>query len=66
VLDLLRRCVREFGQTVVMVTHDPAAACYADRVVFLADGRVAGQLTRPSPQAVLDRMATLDPALGSD
>jgi putative ABC transport system ATP-binding protein len=62
VLDLLRRCVREFGQTVVMVTHDPVAACYADRVVFLADGRIAGQLTRPSPQAVLDRMATLDAA----
>jgi putative ABC transport system ATP-binding protein len=66
VLDLLRRCVREFGQTVVMVTHDPVAACYADRVVFLADGRIAGQLTRPSPQAVLDRMASLDPALGSE
>ena len=64
VLDLLRRCVRVFGQTVVMVTHDPVAACYADRVVFLADGRVAGQLTRPSPQAVLDRMATLDTAYG--
>jgi len=66
VLDLLRRCVREFGQTVVMVTHDPAAACYADRVVFLADGRIAGRLDRPAPQAVLDRMAALDPALGRD
>jgi putative ABC transport system ATP-binding protein len=66
VLDLLRRCVREFGQTVVMVTHDPVAACYADRVVFLADGRIAGQLTGPSPQAVLDRMATLDSSLGSE
>jgi len=66
VLDLLRRCVREFGQTVVMVTHDPAAACYADRVVFLADGRIADRLERPSPQAVLDRMAALDPALGSE
>jgi putative ABC transport system ATP-binding protein len=64
VLDLLRRCVREFGQTVVMVTHDPVAACYADRVVFLADGRIAGQLARPSPQAVLDQMATLDTAYG--
>jgi putative ABC transport system ATP-binding protein len=66
VLDLLRRCVREFGQTIVMVTHDPVAACYADRVVFLADGRIAGRLDRPAPQAVLDRMAALDPALGSE
>ena len=66
VLSLLRRCVREFGQTVVMVTHDPAAACYADRVVFLADGRIAGWLDAPTPQAVLDRMAALDPSLGSE
>ena len=66
VLDLLRRCVREFGQTIVMVTHDPVAACYSGQVVFLADGRIAGRLDRPSPQAVLDRMAALDPALGSD
>ena len=66
VLDLLRRCVREFGQTVVMVTHDPVAACHADRVVFLADGRIAGQLARPSPQAVLDRIAALDPTLAPD
>ena len=64
VLDLLRRCVREFGQTVVMVTHDPAAACYADQVVFLADGRIADRLDQPAPQAVLDRMAALQP--GSD
>jgi putative ABC transport system ATP-binding protein len=62
VLDLLRRCVREFGQTIVMVTHDPVAASYADRVVFLADGRIAGELDRPTPQIVLDRMRTL----GSD
>jgi putative ABC transport system ATP-binding protein len=62
VLDLLRRCVREFGQTIVMVTHDPVAASYADRVVFLADGRIAGELGQPTPQTVLDRMA----ALGSD
>jgi len=62
VLDLLRRCVREFGQTIVMVTHDPVAASYADRVVFLADGQIAGELGRPTPQTVLDRMA----ALGSD
>jgi putative ABC transport system ATP-binding protein len=59
VLDLLRRCVREFRQTIVMVTHDPVAASYSDRVVFLADGAVVGELDRPTPQAVLDRMKTL-------
>jgi putative ABC transport system ATP-binding protein len=59
VLDLLRRSVREFGQTIVMVTHDPVAASYADRVVFLADGHVAGGLEQPTPQSVLDRMTML-------
>jgi putative ABC transport system ATP-binding protein len=59
VLDLLRRSVREFGQTIVMVTHDPMAASYADRVVFLADGHVAGELEQPTPQSVLDRMTML-------
>jgi putative ABC transport system ATP-binding protein len=43
--------VREFGQTVTMVTHDPVAASYADQVVFLADGRVVGDLQRPTPSA---------------
>ncbi|WP_428966867.1 ABC transporter ATP-binding protein [Micromonospora fluostatini] len=47
VLSFLRTSVREWGQTVVMVTHDPAAAAYADRVVLLADGRIAGDLDRP-------------------
>jgi putative ABC transport system ATP-binding protein len=56
VLDLLRRCVTEFGQTVVMVTHDPVAASYSQRVVFLADGQIVDTLESPSPQAVLDRM----------
>ena len=59
VLGLLRRSVREFGQTVVMVTHDPVAASYADRVVFLADGRIAGGLDRPAPESVLDAMKNL-------
>jgi len=59
VLDLLRQCVREFRQTIVMVTHDPVAASYSDRVVFLADGAVVDELHRPTPQAVLDRMKTL-------
>jgi putative ABC transport system ATP-binding protein len=59
VLSLLRRSVREFGQTVVMVTHDPVAASYADRVVFLADGRIASSLARPTPESVLDAMKNL-------
>jgi putative ABC transport system ATP-binding protein len=59
VLGLLRSCVGEFGQTVVMVTHDPVAASHSDRVVFLADGRVAGALDDPAPEAVLHRMRAL-------
>jgi putative ABC transport system ATP-binding protein len=59
VLGLLRRSVREFGQTVVMVTHDPVAASYADRVIFLADGVIAGGLGRPTPESVLDAMKSL-------
>ena len=59
VLDLLRRCVSEFGQTVVMVTHDPVAASYSRQVVFLADGRVVGDLDQPTPEGVLDRMRAL-------
>jgi putative ABC transport system ATP-binding protein len=59
VLDLLRRCVREFGQTVVMVTHDPVAASYSDHVVFLADGRITGTLAQPTPRSVLDYMKKL-------
>jgi putative ABC transport system ATP-binding protein len=58
ILGLLRDAVRA-GQTVVMVTHDPAAAAYADRVVFLADGRLAGQLYQPSVDEVADRMTHL-------
>ena len=52
VLDLLRTSVRELGQTVVMVTHDSTAAAYADRVVLVADGRIAGDLRRPTPETV--------------
>ncbi|HEX6450142.1 MAG TPA: ABC transporter ATP-binding protein [Trebonia sp.] len=59
VLSLLRRSVREFGQTVVMVTHDPVAASYADRVIFLVDGLIAGGLDRPTPETVLDAMKNL-------
>lgn len=59
VLSFLRTAVREQGQTVVMVTHDPVAASYADRVVFLADGRIVDELADPTAEAVLERMARL-------
>jgi putative ABC transport system ATP-binding protein len=59
VLNLLRASVDQAGQTVVMVTHDPVAASYADRVVFLADGRLVGQLHKPTPEAVAERMTHL-------
>ncbi|OLF07634.1 ABC transporter [Actinophytocola xinjiangensis] len=59
VLGLLRRSVGEAGQTVVMVTHDPVAASYADRVVFLADGRLVGELLAPTAEAVAERMTHL-------
>lgn len=58
-LGFMRRAVREFDQTIVMVTHDPMAAGYADRVVFLADGDVVDQMEGPTPELVLDRMKTL-------
>ena len=60
VLGFLRRSVREFGQTVVMVTHDPNAASYADRVVFLGDGQIVAELADPDAEAVLDTMKRLD------
>jgi putative ABC transport system ATP-binding protein len=56
ILDFMQRAVRELGQTIVMVTHDPNAAAYADRVVFLADGRIVDEMADPSAAAVLDRM----------
>jgi putative ABC transport system ATP-binding protein len=56
----LRRSVNELGQTVVMVTHDPAAAAYADRVLFLADGRIVDELAAPTAESVLDRMKSLE------
>jgi putative ABC transport system ATP-binding protein len=64
VLGLLRRSVDEFGQTVVMVTHDPVAAAFTDRVIFLADGRVVDEMRRPTREAVLEHMTRMDtPAL---
>jgi putative ABC transport system ATP-binding protein len=59
VLSFLRRSVREHGQTIVMVTHDPHAAAYADRVLFLADGRIVGESRDVTVPTVLDRMRTL-------
>jgi putative ABC transport system ATP-binding protein len=61
VLGFLHRSVRDFGQTVVMVTHDPTAASYADRVLFLADGRLRSELLDPTAESVLDTMKKLDP-----
>jgi putative ABC transport system ATP-binding protein len=59
ILAFMRHAVRELGQTIVMVTHDPVAASYADRIVFLADGRITDQLTDPTPDAVVDHMRRL-------
>ncbi|MFG1650860.1 ABC transporter ATP-binding protein [Micromonospora sp. NPDC049275] len=59
VLELLRHIVDDMGQTVLMVTHDPVAASFADSVVFLADGRIAGQLTRPNTEQIASRMTHL-------
>ena len=59
VLGLLRSSVKETGQTVVMVTHDPSAAAYADRVVLLADGALAGELIAPTAESVLDALRGL-------
>lgn len=56
VLHFMRNAVDEFGQTIVMVTHDPYAAAYADRVVFLADGRIAGDMANPTADSIIDQM----------
>jgi len=59
VLAFMRRAVTDLGQTIVMVTHDAVAASYADRIVFLADGRVAGEMFSPTAQKVLDYLKRL-------
>jgi putative ABC transport system ATP-binding protein len=56
ILDFMRHAVRDLGQTIVMVTHDPVAASYADRAIFLTDGRITDQLFDPTPDTVLDHM----------
>jgi putative ABC transport system ATP-binding protein len=58
-LDLIRAAVDGFGQTVVMVTHDARAASYADRVVFLADGRIVHELAQPTVEGILDELKAL-------
>lgn len=59
ILGFMRQAVNDFGQTIVMVTHDPNAAAYADRVVFLADGRIVGELANPTSDSVIDKMRDL-------
>ncbi len=59
-LSFLRSAVKDHGQTIVMVTHDPTAASYADRVVFLADGHVVDRMESPTAEKVLDRMKSLE------
>ncbi|MGN9838603.1 ABC transporter ATP-binding protein [Nonomuraea sp. H19] len=60
ILSFLRTSVRDLGQTIVMVTHDPVAASYADRVVFLRDGELVTELAAPTPQSVLDTLVKLE------
>jgi len=62
VLSFLETSVRDFGQTIVLVTHDPHAAAYADRVIFLADGRIVDEMANPTADRVLERMKPLDAA----
>lgn len=59
ILAFMRHAVRDLSQTIVMVTHDPVAASYSDRVIFLADGRITDQLFDPTPDTVLDHMRRL-------
>ena len=59
ILSFMRSAVDEFGQTIVMVTHDPVAASYANRVIFLVDGKIVDELREPTPDGVLDMMKSL-------
>ncbi len=58
-LGFMRRAVDEFGQTIVMVTHDPNTASYADRIIFLEDGETVDEMSDPTPGSVLDRLKSL-------
>jgi putative ABC transport system ATP-binding protein len=59
VLSFMRQAVREYSQTIVMVTHDPVAASYADRAIFLVDGQIVDDLHQPTADSVIDRMKTM-------
>jgi putative ABC transport system ATP-binding protein len=59
-LAFLRQAVDQHHQTIVMVTHDPSAASHADRVVFLADGRIVDEMFEPTTERVLDRLKSLE------
>ena len=59
ILDFMRKAVDDLGQTIVMVTHDPIAASYADRVVFLADGAIIDELDSPTTDSIIDKMKSL-------
>ena len=58
-MSFMQVAVHDFGQTIVMVTHDPVAASYADRAVFLADGRIVADIEGPTPDSVLNQMRTI-------
>jgi putative ABC transport system ATP-binding protein len=66
VLGFLRRSVTEMHQTIVMVTHDPSAASYADRVLFLADGHIVDEMHNPTAESVLDRMKRFEVGHGPE
>ena len=60
ILSFMRDAVRDFGQTIVMVTHDPVAASHADRVIFVGDGTITGELADPTPETVIDHLKRWD------
>ncbi|QSB12712.1 ABC transporter ATP-binding protein [Natronosporangium hydrolyticum] len=66
ILTFLQQSVHQHQQTIVMVTHDPVAAAYADRVIFLADGNIVDELANPTAEAVLDTMKRLDTLVATD
>ena len=59
ILTFMRKAVDNLGQTIVMVTHDPVAASYADRIIFLADGHIVNEMTEPTADRVLDLMKSI-------
>ncbi|WP_373873900.1 ABC transporter ATP-binding protein [Virgisporangium ochraceum] len=65
ILGFLRESVRRYGQTIVMVTHDPNAAAYADRVVFLLDGRIVRELFEPTAERIFEQLRHLEPELAT-